>query len=502
MEPFLQKLAETLDVWSDDGRATLTETDQALAVNGLGSSDAVELSAMCRSLGWTIAIDDAGGGEIAVVDLAPDFGPFRALVEKPHSLAGASKFITNAAFTAHLLDGKVADIVRLVRCSQAFETATTRFCPYDDITVFEPRKIAAKARRVVRETGTRRVVAEEMGLWLLRDTERMPWQDHAFARWRDLATMNTMRALSNEVEQGHLVFRGPPLIRLGLDACYEGSLDEAQFRSLENAASWVYDNERELEMRHGLYAAEIARTAAFGSDAFSVFRLASAPALESARIAYGLNLSQVSRDTLKALADLRKAISDETAKLAESTRSVAGSVAAALFAGLGLLVTRSTTNIPGWLLVSLSVILAAYVWAVVWSGKKFIKVQGRIRDQWRSRLYAFLPQDEYLAMVETPAKEAEDAFRFAARCGLAISIMLVIGTIVYVYVVTPQISTTTRGAGSPVSDGSRPNVPAVPSGQQGGGTRDPSGPPTSPILAEPIGPSSRPIVVTPQPGNQ
>lgn len=491
MEPSLQRLAETLDAWSDAGRATLTETDRVVAVNGLQSSDATSLDAMCRAIGLTTAMDDATGGEISVENLSPDLGPFRSVVTKPDALVGEDRFLTNTAFSAFLLLGKAVGTIRIARCSQAFETVTTRFCPYDDGTLFEPRQIVAKPRRVVRETGTLRIVVEDMGLWLLRDTERMPWQDDAFSRWKRLATASAMRALANEVEQGCVVFRGPPLVRLELPPGAGDSLDEDQFRSLENAASWVYDNERELEMRHGLYAAEIARTASFGSDAFSVFRQASAPALESARIAYGLNLSQVSRDTLKALADLRKAISDETAKLAESTRSVAGSVAAALFAGLGLLVTRSTTNIPGWMLVALSVILAAYVWAVIWSGKKFIRVQGRIRDQWRTRLYAFLPADEYSLMVETPAKEAEDAFRFAARCGLVLSAVLVIGTVVYVYQAIPQAATKTR---NPI-DVRRANSETVTPDASPPTHR--SGAPAQAERANPIEPPSPPSVSVP-----
>lgn len=484
MEPSLQKLAKTLDAWSDAGRATLTETEYVLAVNGLGASDAAELAAICMSLKWMIALDDAAGGEVATEDLNPDFGPFRATVTKPDDVAGVDRLITNTALSAFLLQGSSTAIVRLVRCARAFETMTTRFCPFNDMTAFEPRPITARARRVVRESGSQRTVTENMGLWLLRDTERMPWEDDAFGRWKGFATASIMHALANEVEPGCMVFRGPPLVRLNYGIDLTDLLNEAEFRSLENAALWVYDNERELEMRHGLFAVEIARTAAFGRNAISVFQQASEPALESARIAYGLNLSQVSRDTLKALADLRKAISDETSKLAESTRSIAGSVAAALFAGLGLLVTRSTTSIPGWLLIALSIVLALYVCAVIWSGKRFIKVQALIREQWRSRLYAFLPQSEYLAMVEGPAKEAEDAFHFASRCAFTISGLLVLGMIVYVSEVVPQQSTMAHVLTAPSRADPAANAPP-----------SPIGPPNSGTLIAP----SAPVPVTPAP---
>ena len=204
----------------------------------------------------------------------------------------------------------------------------------------------------------------------------------------------------------------------------------------------------------------------------------------------------MSRDTLKALADLRKAISDETAKLAESTRSVAGSVAASLFAGLGLLITRSTTNIPGWMLVSLSVVLAVYVCAVVWSGKKFIRVQANIRNQWRTRLYTFLPTKEYSAMVEEPAKEAESAFNVAAVCGLTLSAVLVVGTFVFVTRTTPQAAGMTHNPASRVQADPGTGAANPPAGTQGAGKGRQLGG-ASPSTASPastlsVNPSSKP----------
>ena len=448
MEPSLQGLAEALDAWNDAGRATLTETEASIAVYGLATIDAAELSSACLAAGWPIEIADASDSLVTADRLSDDFGPFRAVVGKPDGVAGAGRLVTNTALSAMLVRGGCFGTLRLARCRTAFEAATLRLCPFDDVTDFNPRPVAAKPRRMVRETGDRRSVPEDMGPWLLRGSGPAPWGDDTFRRWSRLAIASTLRALANEVEQGTIVFRGPPMVRLDFVPGEAGRFDERAFMALQQAAAWVYDNEREAEMRHGLFAAEIARTAAFGADAFKVFAQVTSSALESAKIAYGLNLSQVSRDSLKALADLRKAISDETAKLAESTRSVAGSVAAALFAGLGLLVTRSTTNIPGWLLVSLSAVLALYVSAVVWSGWKFIQVQRVIRGQWRGRLYAFLPEDEYKAMVEWPAQQAENAFRAAARSAMAIAFLLVAGTGAYVYAASPRSAAPEAPAGS------------------------------------------------------
>jgi hypothetical protein len=426
MLPLLSSLAVALDRWNDAGRATLTETDSAVVANELKAVDAVELATMCSALGWRVEMDDRAGGETKSGQLTPDFEPFRFVIHKPESVAGPGRLVTNTALAGLLSDGVSVSSLRLVRCAIAFEMITLRISPFEDETGFEPGSVAGKPRRVVRESSARRLVTDDIGHWLLRDTDHLPWTDDAFRTWARLAVPNVMRALSNEVEQDCLVFRGPPLVRLSLRSEAYQSLDEAGFRAIQDAAIWVYDNERELEMRHGLYSAEIARTAAFDSDAAAVFKRAAASALESARIAYGLNLSQVSRDSLRALADLRKAISDETAKLADSTRTIAGSVATSVFAGLGLLLARLTTNAPAPLVVSLTLILGLYVCAVIWSGCRFIKVQEEIRRQWRSRLYVFLSNIDYDEMVEKPAKNAEGAFNLAAIFGAIITGLMVI----------------------------------------------------------------------------
>jgi hypothetical protein len=426
MLPLLSSLAVALDAWNDTGRATLTETDSAVVANELNAADAVELAAMCSALGWRVEMDDRAGGETKSGQLTPDFEPFRFVIHKPEGVAGPDRLVTNTALTDLLSDGVSVCSLRLVRCSTAFETITLRISPFEDETGFESGSVAGKPRRVVRESGARRLVTDDIGHWLLRDTDHLPWTDDAFRTWARLAVPNVMRALSNEVEQDGLVFRGPPLVRLSLPSKAYESLDEVSFHAIQDAAIWVYDNERELEMRHGLYSAEIARTAAFDSDAAAVFNRVAASALESARIAYGLNLSQVSRDSLRALADLRKAISDETAKLADSTRTIAGSVATSVFAGLGLLLARLTTNAPSPLVVSLTLILGLYVCAVIWSGRRFIKVQEEIRRQWRSRLYVFLSDIDYNDMVEKPAKSAEGAFNLAATFGAIITGLMVI----------------------------------------------------------------------------
>jgi hypothetical protein len=429
MEPWLKDLAEQLDEWAANSGVRVTERDSVILVHALVAPQAVDLTDRLKKEGLPFVMEDRGENVIEVGDILEAYAPFRFTVSKPVGLQGPGVRVTNTGFSDLLHQGTLTGTLRLCRCENAFETAAFRIAPLNDTAAFESRTLDAKPRRAVRESTQTRIVPDDIGAWLLRDVEEMPWTDPAFQSWAGQAWKNLARSIANEVENDALVFRGPPLVRLSVQADGSRWGGETEFRALQRAVAWVYDNERELEMRHGLLATEVARSATMGGNAARTIGRVAGPALESARIAYGLNLSQVSRDSLRALTDLRKAISDETAKLADTTRGIATSVATAVFAGAGVILARLTTGSPSSLLVLLAVVPVMYVIAVIWGGWQFVKLQRRIRSQWRQRLYIFLPEADYEQMVEGPAKDAERAFQTASWWGAGFAILVAMGIV-------------------------------------------------------------------------
>ena len=177
-----------------------------------------------------------------------------------------------------------------------------------------------------------------------------------------------------------------------------------------------------------MLAAEVARTAINDGDLADLTSIM-AGALEGAKIAYGFGVLQQSRDALKTLSDLRKAVSDETAKLADSTRSVAAAVMTSAIGNIGLVIARITVakdfKFVGLAAVVIGIALAIYVIAVISSGTHFLAIQRDLRNDWRDRLYKFLSNDEYKKMVENPVARAERAFRNAAiASGIIATLML------------------------------------------------------------------------------
>ena len=155
--------------------------------------------------------------------------------------------------------------------------------------------------------------------WLLR---REPTtRGEAFLIWRAAASRRLASCLANQVsgsaDSPVYHFSGPPT-RTATIA--ETELD-ALFSRLNDAAVWVYRDARDAETRHVLLANEIANTWREGAA-----QDLGAGALESARSAYEAYVRSGSKETLKALAELRKAAIDEAQKAAQRAQDLAGAL--------------------------------------------------------------------------------------------------------------------------------------------------------------------------------
>ena len=170
-------------------------------------------------------------------------------------------------------------------------------------------------------------------------------------------------------------------------------------------------------MRHILLATELARSGAADENTLAFLSVHLNDALESAQIAYQMTLAHTSRDTLITLSDLRKAVTDEAAKLTELSRQLSTAVAGALATGIGLVAARVTAHAPATLVAALMTVVAVYVVMVIASGYQFIRLQRHLRAEWRPKLYRFLPPKDYSRLVAEPAKRAERVFICTALIG-------------------------------------------------------------------------------------
>lgn len=255
-----------------------------------------------------------------------------------------------------------------------------------------------------------------------------------FQTFADLSAQALMCALTGEIKaDGSLVFNGPPytqLSRPGQGAAATLGLDG--FNKLRAAAAWAYENSAEVSQRHGLFVAEFARTHPPQTDAATAFASILGNVLQGARLAYQLSLSEMTREAIKAQGDLRKAVADDMAKLVDNTRQVVTALTAALATGIGLVAARIATTTPAWVLEAVSWIAACYVATIIVSGWLFMTGQRDMRNKWRHRLYRFIPDSDYKAMVTDPAGRAERMFIVTATVG-GLCVILEVVLVSYVH---------------------------------------------------------------------
>lgn len=399
------------------------ETTETVSISNLSARMTTDLVTRVQAEVWANEIFDQTGETWSSDQISGDLEPFRVVIRKPVPPAGYIRILTNTGFKEWLSRGIDASACQVARLSGAFDTLGIRFTSWDDVAeAFTPAEPTASPRSLVRDHSVATIAPLDIRPWLLNDVEVGYYDNSAFQVWMAQALANTLSSLPDEIDAvtRDLKFKGPPRLSLlvnpdGLAGAND--LGPEGFKSVQRGARWVFDNTREAEMRHVLFATEIARSGVSSNSAEIYMREHAAAALDGAKIGYQASLSQLSADTIKALADLRKAVTEETAKVTEATRQIAGAVAAALAIGIGLMAARVTASASSTLIIAVMLVAAAYVAMVILSGIQFTLLQRGLRKGWQPRLYRYLPTDEYAALVLTPTRKAENSLFWIAGIG-------------------------------------------------------------------------------------
>lgn len=433
----LTTLAILLDDLAENNRATIVEGDQTATVSGLSLVDARAVLRECEGFGWKVEIFDSESNAWQADDISEHFQPFRIVISKPGHDETTIALLSQSGFKQWLKGPQNQNRCLLAQIRKTFESHSTRFSTWDDETRFQPVDPTKSPRALVREHSDPRTVPIDIRPWLLKSEEGVDLDDAVFRIWAGAASIALLRALPDEIESesGALKFRGPPRLSLQNPEEEEDILDalgREGFLQLQIAQRWVFENERETEMRHILLAAELAHASGLYMRPGECIRNQISAALDAAKIAYQMSLSDLSRETLKSLADLRKAVTEETAKVTDATRQTIAAVASALVVGIGLIAARLTTNVYPLIIVAIMVVAFAYVLIVALSGTQFIRLQGGLRTDWQPKLYRFLSNTDYENMVTRPIKCAEKTFWWTAGIGL-FSVAILLGALIWMH---------------------------------------------------------------------
>lgn len=290
-------------------------------------------------------------------------------------------------------------------------------------------------RRQVRCQASNLMAPRSIRPWLLKG--EAPVGSVGYETWRGIATDMVVRSLPTELYRDDTVARvalsGQPPRRIDLG---EAPTGPDTFAILQRAAAWVYTQGSDIEVRHTFLTSELAREWSPGQTFGAGLPDRLATALDSASLVYKAHLRTGSKDILKALADLRKTLSDEVQKLMQQTRDLSAGVWRDVAVVIGLNALRAATDMTkapvdagklSWVYVMVAGYVGLSYAMSVRTNARFLKATEDSRLAWRSKLYAFLDEEDYKALAKRPLDDAVAAYRTTQRWTTAVVGLVILG---------------------------------------------------------------------------
>jgi hypothetical protein len=346
---------------------------------------------------------------------------------------------------------------------ETFVTHRSRFQLWtlDPVPPYAPSEPLSDPRALCTDLTGAGIVPADLRPWLLRVAPAHAAA--AFEAWRGAASRRLMAALADQVSMaaGQVVyhFAGPPSRSFSL----ADDVAVGLFERLTVGAGWVFSDGRDVDTRHLLLASEWARS--YRPDALSQLGDGS---LESARAAYNAYVKSGSRETLKALADLRQAVIAETQKASERAQDLTSgiwkdlAVAAAPFV-LEILpesAKAASRLVAGGLAVAAAVFLVYSFSVQAYINHRYFKHQSDARGIWRQALNTVLSQAEIEQFSETPITESlRDYERVRTSVGVFYALLVAILVVFAAYNFTRPPAAAARPTAASSNEAAKSTVP-------------------------------------------
>lgn len=373
---------------------------------------------------------DSIGDEVNLVTATLDevHGNIRIIIEKPNL---SSVFFSFSCHGLATLLGSVDHVAQarniyVAELLHSFSTEICFYAPWSGIHINEGSGSTADAipspRRIVKDVAGG-IVPISIGGFLL--VTAPPANSAPYLTWQQEASKQMLRCLVNEVWRTNgdevVVLAGPRTRRVS--AGLTEKLSAELFSVATDCARWVFASGRDVEVRHTLFTYELAREWSDSETLASAFSAKAPRALDAAKTSFHAHIRETSKDTLKALGDLRKTLSEEVMKVVQQTRELLSTMwrdfafaATAVAARIALSVAEkpaATSPAVSGLIASTAVFLAFSLCMTLRSNAKFMAIATESRKSWRDKLYGFLPPDDLKRLADDPVQQSESEYRTA-----------------------------------------------------------------------------------------
>lgn len=424
--------AELADELARSPGASLTETVTHCRVDDAACSDAgmlariAEVARLATEEGYgTLRVYASVGGELDMFDCTVDdiTGQGLALVLTKQQEPNWCYFISVAGFDGALGDAFAATprAIWVARDFDPFASATLSVSPWGGSKEPpSPAERIERPRKYVRDL-THGHTPSEVAPWL--PSGPLPAGSDVFAAWRGKAADRLAACLPSEIrpfEDGlAVVLKGPRPSPVPVGPVRAGWAAEA-FPALVEAADWAYGQPRETEARFQFLNNHLSIAWREGDTWPGGLARTLPGSLASAREAYAFHLQDQSKDALKTLGDLRKSLQDEVGRAQSATRDLLGTLwrdlgVAGIVLALRSPAAEKIASAPTlrWVTLATAVVLILSLAVTLLSNHRFNRLADDGRTEWRSRLYAFLPDTEWLRLVDAPIRSGRRVYHTA-----------------------------------------------------------------------------------------
>lgn len=356
--------------------------------------------------------DDLGDGD--------GFEPSRELlitIGKPR-IPGVTAFVFQASIGPYLRGSSIEGLLLVEELKEAEEfSARGLDVRHWDLDAEIPERLPTGEKvdptKNVRDFVPMREVPNDLRPWILRAAPIRA--SSTFIMWEATAARRLLASLVSRAfeEDGNVILQasGPPVLTVRADS---GSLADAR-SPLDQSASWVYLSGSDIEVRHLLFATELARANRTGQ----AFADTVDYALQSAKAAYEAHVQSASRETLKVLTDLRKTVVEDVQKVLQKTqdltstlwRDLAVSAAPLALKALGDAEKAAGTTISGALCIGAAIFIAISFTLQWRTNEAYFVSQKSSRESWTKSLYSYISAEERANIADGPITSAIKNYR-------------------------------------------------------------------------------------------
>lgn len=381
-----------------------------------------------ESEGWAISLYDGESSEVSLDSIKDEGITF--IVLKPS--VGRLFFASSAGFNSSLDEELLtrASEILVLDSFVGFKTQSFRVLPWDgellaSLPPTEPNSDAIDPRKGVVRDLTGQAVPADPYRWILVGAEG---SGETWNAWKNKATKNLATLLVSDVwkEDSLKVSLNGSRKRTFIlgDICIEKNA----YAQICQAAEWLLVRQ-DIEARHEVLVrrlAAIVRAPDTGTEVtwLSVLPSILKEALDGARLDHRAYVRSKSADTVKAMAELRKAVGDDVSRIIDRVHRLSTSFVvglAALATGLGVRLTLLTAKKNNW--STAGTLFCIVVLAITWASiilqrhisSKSLANELRHMRRWHKNVHIALTRSDYKDLALRPILDAVKLYKKTAQ---------------------------------------------------------------------------------------